>query len=128
MCKLSLFVDQTLSPTTMSFIAAHPTAIPPAPLPEGNCSTASKADNDPESISSWQSVAYESSIIERPGTPFIKRVSSVRLPDDQSHKTTEQLPSLLNLDLSGRDGTILNDVSDMIITIIRFVDPETYVN
>jgi hypothetical protein len=104
----------------MSFIAAHPSAVPPAHLSESFCPTATPAES-PDSISSWQSVAYETSIIERPGTPFIKRVSSVRLPDDQSNKTTDQLPILLKLDLSGKDGTILNDVSNMIIMIIRFV-------
>jgi hypothetical protein len=59
-------------------------------------------------------VASESSIYEiyeRPETPFVKRVSSVRLPDDKSNKTLDQLPSLLSLDLTGQDGTILNDVS-----------------
>jgi hypothetical protein len=57
-------------------------------------------------------------------TPYIKRVSSVRLPDDKSNKTIEQLPNLLNVDLvHGQDGTILNDVSDMIIImIIKFMD------
>ena len=63
-------------------------------------------------------MAYDTSIIERPGTPFNKRVSSVRLPDDESNKTTDQLPKLLDLDLSVEDGTILNDVSDMIIMIL----------
>jgi hypothetical protein len=113
----------------MSFIAAHPTAIPPAPS-ESYCPTASKEEENPESISSWQSVAYdsESALIERPGTPFIKRVSSIRLPDDLSHKTIDQLPSLLNLDLYGQDGTILNDVSDMMIMIIKLMDHKTYVN
>ena len=110
----------------MSFIAAHPTAIPPAHLSESHCLTVSKEDS-PDSISSWQSVAYEASVIDRPGTPLIKRVSSVRLPDDQSHKTPEHLPSLLNLDLSGQDGTILNDVSDMIIDT-RFMDHNIYLN
>lgn len=113
----------------MSFIAAHPTAIPPALPSESYCPTASNEEN-PESISSWQSVAYgsESPIIERPGTPFIKRVSSIRLPDDLSHKTIDQLPSLLDLDLHGQDGTILNDVSDMIIMIIKLINHKTYVN
>jgi hypothetical protein len=113
----------------MSFIAAHPTAIPPAPLSESYCTTASVPEN-PESFTAWQSVAYESpSIIERPGTPFVKRVSSVRLPDDKSHKTPDQLPNLLSLDLSSRqDGTILNNVSDTKIMIIRFVDHKTHVN
>ena len=101
----------------MSFIAAHPSAIPPATLSESGCPTAPKVES-PDSISSWQSVAYDTSIIERPGTPFIKRVSSVRLPDDESNKTTDQLPKLLDLDLSVEDGTILNDVSDMIIMIL----------
>ena len=101
----------------MSFIAAHPSALPPARLPKDYSPTPSAENLD--SISSWQSVAYESSFIERPGTPFIKRVSSVRLPDNESNKTTEQLPSLLVLDLSGSDGTILNEVSDMMIMIIR---------
>ena len=111
----------------MSFIAAHPTAIPPAPLSESLCPTTSDAENL-ESISSWQSVEDNSSIdaAERPGTPFIKRVSSVRLPDDNSNKTLEQLPSLLSLDLSGKDNTILNDVSDIIIT--GFVGHKTYVD
>jgi hypothetical protein len=111
---------------TMSFIAAHPTAIPPAPFSEGHCPTPSLSES-PDSISSWQSVDYDRSIIEnieRAGTPFVKRVSSVRLPDDRSNKTLEQLPSLLNLDLSGQDETILNDVSNSkkIIVIVRFMD------
>ena len=61
--------------------------------------------------------------VERPGTPFVKHVSSICLPDDQSNKTLEQLPSLLNLDLSGQGKTILNDMSNKkIIVIVRFMD------
>lgn len=90
---------------TMSFISAHPTAIPPARLSERYSSTS--LTENPDSISSWQSVT-------RPGTPFIKRVSSVRLPDDQSSKTTEQLPNLLSIDLGRGDETIVNEVSIVI--------------
>ena len=72
----------------MSFIAAHPTAIPPAPFAEaeGYCPTPSQTES-PDLITSWQSVDYDRSIIERAGTPFVKHVFSVHLPDDQSHKT-----------------------------------------
>jgi hypothetical protein len=119
----------------MSYISAHPSAIPPAIEPPARAPSSlseslthhdALADN-PESISPWQSV-YHCHTTNRPETPFIKRVSSVRLPDDDSQKTTDQLPNLLNLDLCERDGTIHNDVSDMIIMIIRFVDHITYVN
>ena len=109
----------------MSFIAAHPNAIPPAPFPEGHSLNPSLSKSP--LISSWQLVDFDHSIIEnveRPGTPFVKRVSSIHLPDDQSNKTLEQLPSLLNLDLSGQGETILNDVSNKkyIIVIVRFMD------
>ena len=60
--------------------------------------------------------------VEKPGTPFVKHISSICLPDDQSNKNLEQLPSLLNLDLSGQGETILNDVSNKIIVIVRFID------
>ena len=89
---------------TMSFIAAHPNAIPPAPFSEGHSLNPSLSKS-PDSISSWQLVDFDHSIIEnveRAGTPF---VSSIHLPDDQSNKTLEQLPSLLNLDLSGQGKT-----------------------
>lgn len=113
--------------STMSFIATHPTAISPALLPEEpeigdfDLISTNEAFERPEPISlaPWQSYSNESSslsitgIIPRPETPFIKRVSSVRLPDDKSNKTIEQLPLLLDLDLvHGQDGTVLNDVSD----------------
>ena len=109
----------------MSFIAAHPNAIPPAPFPEGHSLNPSLSKSP--LISSWQLVDFDCSIIEnveRPGTPFVKCISSIRLPDDQSNKTLEQLPSLLNLDLSGQGETILNDVSNKkyIIVIVRFMD------
>ena len=57
------------------------------------------------------------------GPLLLKHVSSIHLPDDQSNKTLEQLPSLLNLDLSGQGKTILNDMSNKkIIVIVRFMD------
>ena len=109
---------------TMSFIAAHPNAIPPAPFIEGHSLNPSLSKSP--LISSWQSVDFDRSIIEnveRPGTPFVKHFSSIRLPDNQSNKTLEQLPSLLNLDLSGQGETILNDMSNKkIIVIVRFMD------
>ena len=82
---------------TMSFIAAHLNAIPPAPFPEGHSLNPSLSKSP--SISSWQSVDFDRSIIEnveRPGTPFVKCISSICLPDNQSNKTLEQFPSVTN--------------------------------
>jgi hypothetical protein len=124
--------------STMSFIAAHPTATPPAGLYEteatydfitpGSITPAGReVIYEPftsESISTTAQMPMPH-IARRPGTPFTKRISSVRLPDDESHKTGDQLHSLLSLDLTGQDDSILNEVGDL---FIRFGDHETYVN
>jgi hypothetical protein len=114
----------------MSFIAAHPTATPPAGLYEmeatydfitpGSTTSAGREMIYEPFTSELISTTAPSQmpmphIARRPGTPFTKRISSVRLPDDESHKTGDQLHSLLTLDLTGQDDTILNEVGDLFI-------------
>jgi hypothetical protein len=124
--------------STMSFIAAHPTATPPAALYEteethgsitpGLTTPAGReviyALFTSESISTTTQMPMPHTA-RRPGTPFTKCISSVHLPDNQSHKTRDQLHSLLSLDLTGQDDSILNEVGDLFIT---FLIMKTYVN
>ena len=79
----------------MSHIPGHPSA---SILPEGNIQTP-------------LSSVYEEN---RPTTPFVKRIASLRLPNDQSRKEVSDLAPLLFLDLKGQ---IIDAVPDLIETI-----------
>jgi hypothetical protein len=91
----------------MSCISEHPTATSP---------TIYERELTDESISS-DSTADDLNHTppERPGTPFTKRASSVRLPDEKSDKTRSQLHELLSLDLTGHDDSLINEVGDLFI-------------
>jgi hypothetical protein len=112
----------------MSFIAAHPTATPPAGLyemeatydfitPGSTTSAGREMIYEPFTSESISTTAPS----QMPMPHIAQHISSVRLPDDESHKTGDQLHSLLTLDLTGQDDTILNEVGDL---FIRFRDHE----
>lgn len=51
---------------------------------------------------------------DRPTTPIVKRISSIRLPHDHSAKDLSELSPLLNFDL---DGQIIDAVPDLLNTL-----------